>query len=199
MRVLEAGVGAGRPEIDLGTHSVRHSQVALLIAHGEHPKVIADRLEHSSVRTNGRRSGFDDSRYTASERALRRPTQLEPTRRHQPLLKSEEPHIRSGRGRSSGGAVPFCSSVSCRRTRSGDGCSFGSTPPVSRLSRRRVVEPTSPARPPRTFGRAGPPCGEAGPINRADRPERNRRTCTGGTRCPGRSSRRACRRGRGSG
>ncbi len=30
---------------------MRHSQVALLIAQGEHPKVIADRLGHSSVRT----------------------------------------------------------------------------------------------------------------------------------------------------
>ncbi|MBA3360348.1 MAG: tyrosine-type recombinase/integrase [Acidimicrobiia bacterium] len=38
-------------DIDLGTHSLRHSQVALLIAQGEHPKVIADRLGHSSVRT----------------------------------------------------------------------------------------------------------------------------------------------------
>ena len=38
-------------ELDLGTHSLRHSQVALLIAQGEHPKVIADRLGHSSVRT----------------------------------------------------------------------------------------------------------------------------------------------------
>ena len=38
-------------EADLGTHSLRHSQVALLIAQGEHPKVIADRLGHSSVRT----------------------------------------------------------------------------------------------------------------------------------------------------
>ncbi len=38
-------------EMDLGTHSLRHSQVALLIAQGEHPKVIADRLGHSSVRT----------------------------------------------------------------------------------------------------------------------------------------------------
>ena len=38
-------------EWSLGTHSLRHSQVALLIAQGEHPKVIADRLGHSSVRT----------------------------------------------------------------------------------------------------------------------------------------------------
>jgi integrase len=38
-------------EVDLGTHSLRRSQVDLLIAQGEHPKVIADRLGHSSVRT----------------------------------------------------------------------------------------------------------------------------------------------------
>ena len=36
---------------DLGSHTLRHSQVALLIAQGEHPKVIADRLGHKSVRT----------------------------------------------------------------------------------------------------------------------------------------------------
>ena len=38
-------------EWGLGTHSLRHSQVALLIAQVEHPKVIVDRLGHSSVRT----------------------------------------------------------------------------------------------------------------------------------------------------
>lgn len=38
-------------DIDLGTHTLRRSQVALLIAQGEHPKVIADRLGHTSVRT----------------------------------------------------------------------------------------------------------------------------------------------------
>jgi len=38
-------------EENLGTHVLRHSQVALLIAQGEHPKVIADRLGHTSVRT----------------------------------------------------------------------------------------------------------------------------------------------------
>lgn len=38
-------------EENLGTHILRHSQVALLIAQGEHPKVIADRLGHTSVRT----------------------------------------------------------------------------------------------------------------------------------------------------
>ncbi len=36
---------------NLGTHTLRRSQVALLIAQGEHPKVIADRLGHTSVRT----------------------------------------------------------------------------------------------------------------------------------------------------
>ena len=41
---------AGFPT-DLGTHVLRRSQVALLIAQGEHPKVIADRLGHTSVRT----------------------------------------------------------------------------------------------------------------------------------------------------
>lgn len=35
----------------LGTHTLRRSQVALLIAQGEHPKLIADRLGHTSVRT----------------------------------------------------------------------------------------------------------------------------------------------------
>jgi len=35
----------------LGTHTLRRSQVALLIAEGEHPKVIADRLGHTSVHT----------------------------------------------------------------------------------------------------------------------------------------------------
>jgi integrase len=34
-----------------GTHVLRRSQVAMLIAQGEHPKVIADRLGHTSVRT----------------------------------------------------------------------------------------------------------------------------------------------------
>ncbi|MDF1595752.1 MAG: tyrosine-type recombinase/integrase [Acidimicrobiia bacterium] len=42
--------GAGLDQ-DLGTHTLRRSQVALLIAQGEHPKVIADRLGHTSVRT----------------------------------------------------------------------------------------------------------------------------------------------------
>jgi len=41
---------AGLPD-HLGTHTLRRSQVALLIAEGEHPKVIADRLGHTSVRT----------------------------------------------------------------------------------------------------------------------------------------------------
>jgi integrase len=43
-------VAAGLDQ-DLGTHTLRRSQVALLIAQGEHPKVIADRLGHTSVRT----------------------------------------------------------------------------------------------------------------------------------------------------
>lgn len=37
----------GEPEF----HSLRHSHVALLIAQGEHPKTIADRLGHNDVRT----------------------------------------------------------------------------------------------------------------------------------------------------
>jgi len=32
-------------------HTLRRSQVALLIAQGEHPKISADRLGHTSVRT----------------------------------------------------------------------------------------------------------------------------------------------------
>jgi len=32
-------------------HDLRHSHVALLIAQGEHPKTIASRLGHTSVRT----------------------------------------------------------------------------------------------------------------------------------------------------
>ena len=32
-------------------HDLRHSHVAMLIAHGEHPKTIAARLGHASVRT----------------------------------------------------------------------------------------------------------------------------------------------------
>lgn len=50
-RFWKPALERARLEKDLGTHSLRHSQVALLIAQGEHPKVIADRLGHSSVRT----------------------------------------------------------------------------------------------------------------------------------------------------
>ena len=50
-RFWKAALQRAGLEMDLGTHSLRHSQVALLIAQGEHPKVIADRLGHSSVRT----------------------------------------------------------------------------------------------------------------------------------------------------
>jgi integrase len=32
-------------------HDLRHSHVALLIAAGEHPKVIAQRVGHASIRT----------------------------------------------------------------------------------------------------------------------------------------------------
>ena len=49
--VLEAGVEAGRSGSRHWDTFVRHSQVPLLVAQGEHPKVIAERLGHSSVRT----------------------------------------------------------------------------------------------------------------------------------------------------
>jgi integrase len=44
--LMAAGLDPAR-----GTHTLRRSQVALLIAQGEHPKVIADRLGHTSVQT----------------------------------------------------------------------------------------------------------------------------------------------------
>ena len=50
-RFWKPGLVAAGLSKDLGTHTLRHSQVALLIAQGEHPKVIADRLGHTSVRT----------------------------------------------------------------------------------------------------------------------------------------------------
>jgi integrase len=50
-RFWKPGLAAAGLPTDLGTHVLRHSQVALLIAQGEHPKVIADRLGHTSVRT----------------------------------------------------------------------------------------------------------------------------------------------------
>ena len=50
-RFWKPGLAAAGLNKDLGTHTLRHSQVALLIAQGEHPKVIADRLGHTSVRT----------------------------------------------------------------------------------------------------------------------------------------------------
>jgi len=50
-RVWKPALAATGLEVDLGTHTLRRSQVALLIAQGEHPKVIADRLGHTSVRT----------------------------------------------------------------------------------------------------------------------------------------------------
>jgi integrase len=50
-RVWKPGLAAADLDQDLGTHTLRRSQVALLIAQGEHPKVIADRLGHTSVRT----------------------------------------------------------------------------------------------------------------------------------------------------
>lgn len=45
------GLAAADLNRDHGTHTLRRSQVALLIAQGEHPKVIADRIGHTSVRT----------------------------------------------------------------------------------------------------------------------------------------------------
>ncbi|MFQ5968685.1 MAG: tyrosine-type recombinase/integrase [Acidimicrobiia bacterium] len=50
-RYWRPALKAAGVEENLGTHTLRHSQVALLIAQGEHPKVIADRLGHTSVRT----------------------------------------------------------------------------------------------------------------------------------------------------
>ena len=50
-RFWKPGLASAGLDKDLGTHTLRHSQVALLIAQGEHPKVIADRLGHTSVRT----------------------------------------------------------------------------------------------------------------------------------------------------
>jgi integrase len=50
-RFWKPGLAAAGLNKNLGTHTLRHSQVALLIAQGEHPKVIADRLGHTSVRT----------------------------------------------------------------------------------------------------------------------------------------------------
>lgn len=50
-RVWKPALMAADLDQDLGTHTLRRSQVALLIAQGEHPKVIADRLGHTSVRT----------------------------------------------------------------------------------------------------------------------------------------------------
>ena len=50
-RVWRPALAAAGLEQGLGTHTLRRSQVALLIAQGEHPKVIADRLGHTSVRT----------------------------------------------------------------------------------------------------------------------------------------------------
>ena len=50
-RVWKPALAVAGLEQDLGTHTLRRSQVALLIAQGEHPKVIADRLGHTSVRT----------------------------------------------------------------------------------------------------------------------------------------------------
>ena len=50
-RVWKPALAAAGLDDDLGTHTWRRSQVALLMAQGEHPKVIADRLGHTSVRT----------------------------------------------------------------------------------------------------------------------------------------------------
>jgi integrase len=50
-RVWKPALRAAGLDAGLGTHTLRRSQVALLIAQGEHPKVIADRLGHTSVQT----------------------------------------------------------------------------------------------------------------------------------------------------
>jgi len=51
-RVWKPALAAARLDQDLGTHTLRRSQVALLIPQGAHPKVIADRLGHASVRAS---------------------------------------------------------------------------------------------------------------------------------------------------
>ena len=50
-RIWKPAIENANLDHDLGTHTLRRSQVALLVAQGEHPKVIADRLGHTSVRT----------------------------------------------------------------------------------------------------------------------------------------------------
>lgn len=50
-RIWKPALDAANLDHGLGTHTLRRSQVSLLIAQGEHPKVIADRLGHTSVRT----------------------------------------------------------------------------------------------------------------------------------------------------
>ena len=50
-RTWKPALAATNLDHSLGTHTLRRSQVALLIAQGEHPKLIADRLGHTSVRT----------------------------------------------------------------------------------------------------------------------------------------------------
>ena len=50
-RTWKPALAAANLDQGLGTHTLRRSQVALLIAQGEHPKLIADRLGHTSVRT----------------------------------------------------------------------------------------------------------------------------------------------------
>ena len=50
-RVWKPALAAANRDPARGTHTLRRSQVALLIAQGEHPKVIADRLGHTSVQT----------------------------------------------------------------------------------------------------------------------------------------------------
>jgi integrase len=50
-RIWKPALAHANLDPSLGTHTLRRSQVSLLIAQGEHPKVIADRLGHTSVRT----------------------------------------------------------------------------------------------------------------------------------------------------
>lgn len=51
-------------------HDLRHSQAAMLIAQGEHPKVIQNRLGHSSIKTTLDTYGhlFDGLDEAAAER-----------------------------------------------------------------------------------------------------------------------------------
>ncbi len=48
-RVGKPALDAARLDQNLGTHTLRRPPVALLIARGEHPKIIAVRLGHTAA------------------------------------------------------------------------------------------------------------------------------------------------------